>query len=568
MMFQKKDGFLEREYSILKIINFDKENIIMKKNLLWGSTILLLLFYLFLSPFSSLAALPGDFNSDGKVDFEDFMLFALAYGSTSVSSNWNAACDLDPDGKIDFEDLMLFAVNYGKEEEPDTTVTIAAIPGVTAPVAGKTPVAAITETDQYTGTVSWSPVDNPFEYETAYTATITLTPKTGYTFTGVSADFFTVNEATATNPADSGVVTAVFPETEPNAEYTVIYNGNNNTGGTVPVDPNEYAEGDTLTVLGNTGSLEKTGYNFDGWNTAADGTGTDYAPGETFVMGASDVTLYAKWTYSLTLIAGTGGSVNIEGGLVDDIAYGEYYEGTKVEIMATHDRGYQLILWEVYIGDSANIADTGSAITTVTMNEDMLMTANFEECTPEDFFDFDETSGTITGYDKSGGPDVVIPRMIDGVPVQHIGDQAFTYKNLTSITIPDSVTTIGTGAFKSNQLTSVTIPDSVTTIGASAFIYNQLTSVTIPDSVTTISGFVFCVNQLTSVTIPDSVNTIGEDAFYLNALTSVTIGANVNIDGSDSTMGTNTGFKDVYDDGGKLAGTYNYTDSAWVKQSS
>jgi uncharacterized repeat protein (TIGR02543 family) len=56
-----------------------------------------------------------------------------------------------------------------------------------------------------------------------------------------------------------------------------------------------YDENDTVTVLGNTGSLVKTGYTFDGWNTAADGSGTDYAPAATFQMPASNTTLYAQW---------------------------------------------------------------------------------------------------------------------------------------------------------------------------------------------------------------------------------------------------------------------------------
>jgi len=95
----------------------------------------------------------------------------------------------------------------------DTTVTTKAIQGVTPPATGDSPVTTITETAQFTGTVSWSPDDDPFEASTVYTATITLTAKTGYTFTGVSANFFTVSGATATNAADSGVVEAVFPET-------------------------------------------------------------------------------------------------------------------------------------------------------------------------------------------------------------------------------------------------------------------------------------------------------------------------------------------------------------------
>ncbi len=99
----------------------------------------------------------------------------------------------------------------------DTVVNIAAIPGVAVPVIGEIPVSAITETAQYTGTVTW---DGGWAWSTrfggnkAYTATITLTAKTGYTLTGVSEDFFTVaGVSSATNSTDSGVVTVVFPAT-------------------------------------------------------------------------------------------------------------------------------------------------------------------------------------------------------------------------------------------------------------------------------------------------------------------------------------------------------------------
>ena len=97
----------------------------------------------------------------------------------------------------------------------DTKISIAAIVGVTPPVAGETPATEITETEQYTGAVAWEPDDTEFEYGTAYTATITLTPKTGYTLAGVAANFFTVagTSAPATNAAGSGVIMAVFPAT-------------------------------------------------------------------------------------------------------------------------------------------------------------------------------------------------------------------------------------------------------------------------------------------------------------------------------------------------------------------
>ena len=148
--------------------------------------------------------------------------------------------------------------------------------------------------------------------------------------------------------------------------------------------------------------------------------------------------------------------------------------------------------------------------------------------------------------------------------------------SLTSVTIPDSVTSIGSRAFFSSDLTSVTIPDSVTSIGEYAFYYcdsltsvtigngvisiekdafygcsdltsitigNSVTSIgyeafrdctslkniTIPDSVTSIGSWTFrdCTS-LTSITIPDSVTSIGEEAFYgCSGLISATIGNGV-----------------------------------------
>jgi hypothetical protein len=76
---------------------------------------------------------------------------------------------------------------------------------------------------------------------------------------------------------------------------TVTYDGNGNSGGSVPVDATPYQQGQSVTVLGNTGNLENTGYEFGGWNTAKDATGTNYAPMQTFFIEA-DVTLYANWS--------------------------------------------------------------------------------------------------------------------------------------------------------------------------------------------------------------------------------------------------------------------------------
>ena len=75
--------------------------------------------------------------------------------------------------------------------------------------------------------------------------------------------------------------------------FTVTYNGNESTGGAVPVDIKRYTSGETVTVLGS-GNLEKTGYSFVSWNTQDDGEGIDYIEGDTFVITANAV-FYAHW---------------------------------------------------------------------------------------------------------------------------------------------------------------------------------------------------------------------------------------------------------------------------------
>ena len=96
--------------------------------------------------------------------------------------------------------------------------------------------------------------------------------------------------------------------------------------------------------------------------------------------------------------------------------------------------------------------------------------------------------------------------------------------------IPNSVTSIGDYAFYGSGLTSITIPNSVTSIGSSAFSgCSSLTSVTMGNGVTTIgeSAFSYC-SGLTSVTMGNGVTTIGERAFSgCSSLTSITIPDNV-----------------------------------------
>ena len=107
---------------------------------------------------------------------------------------------------------------------------------------------------------------------------------------------------------------------------------------------------------------------------------------------------------------------------------------------------------------------------------------------------------TIYNYTGSGGA-VSIPSGINSYPVVSIGSYAFAGSALTSVSIPNRVTSIEAGAFAScSSLASVNIPNSVTSIGYDAFGYcPSLTSVTIPNSVTSIGSNAFSNSGLGSV---------------------------------------------------------------------
>lgn len=256
-----------------------------------------------------------------------------------------------------------------------------------------------------------------------------------------------------------------------------------------------------------------------------------------------------------------GSSVTASSGELHDADYGGYYikidPGSDAE-ESTHNFIIRLDLtnWDWDTKTGATFTVTVAAATNT--------------------FDFNLTTGTITKYNGTDTV-VVIPSKINGVTVTTIGTDAFLGLNITSVTIPDSVTEIGSNAFAGcTNLTSVnyigdwskltiqsgnpavedaaneqlfdfaftpdntavivirykgtaadvTIPSRykgkpVTMIDHAAFHNNSaVTSVTIPDSVTAIpdDAFGFC-SQLTNISIPNSVTFIGFSAF--NSCTSL-----------------------------------------------
>ncbi len=144
----------------------------------------------------------------------------------------------------------------------------------------------------------------------------------------------------------------------------------------------------------------------------------------------------------------------------------------------------------------------------------------------------DGMSYTITSVnmniDISSLTELVFPDEYLGLPVTAIGyGTEITYSgyNITSIVLPDTVTSIGAYAFRDFALTHLVIPDSVTYIGEYAFYEcRSLTSVQLGSGLTSLSAGVFCgCHQITQFTIPGNVKTVDQNAIYSTGLSVVTV---------------------------------------------
>ncbi|MCP4131735.1 MAG: InlB B-repeat-containing protein [bacterium] len=145
--------------------------------------------------------------------------------------------------------------------------------------------------------------------------------------------------------------------------YSVIYSGNGNEGGSVPVDTTNYMAGQSAAVLGNPGSLLKTGEYFVGWNTQANGEGTTHAEGANIPMGSNNVTLYAKWGYLVGDVGPAGGHIFF----VKD----EYSDGWRYLEAAPASTEWTDLAWGGYntrLGGTSAEVGTGKANTEFIVN--------------------------------------------------------------------------------------------------------------------------------------------------------------------------------------------------------
>lgn len=184
----------------------------------------------------------------------------------------------------------------------------------------------------------------------------------------------------------------------------LTYDGNSPSTGSPPSTVDAVA-GASVTVAGNTGSLTKSGLLFNGWNTAADGSGTTYQPGSTITLN-SNTTLFARWTSTASVSydgnGSTGGSTPTSGTYT--VAGGPY----TIEANTFTRGGFTFSSWNTASDGSGTSYTPGS---TVTPTADLIL-----------FAQWSASGGSGGGGGSSGGggstsaPSVSTPQVIPTPP--------------------------------------------------------------------------------------------------------------------------------------------------------
>ena len=297
----------------------------------------------------------------------------------------------------DVVSIVCSTIEAGEDPTESTAIEQAVEDFLSPPVFVPNPVYTPTYTVTYDGNGSTGgtvPTDSSSPYENGATVTVlgntgTLV-RTGYAFAGwnTQADGNGTDRTVGSTFIMGTADVTLYAKWTINT-YTVTYDGNGSTGGTVPTDSSSpYENGATVTVLGNTGTLVRTGYAFAGWNTQADGNGTDRTVGSTFIMGTADVTLYAKWTNSVHNITRNTYYAVIQAALDDansgdtiEIADGTYSESitfpsSKVIILQSVNGALSTIIQGNNGSDTVtfNGSLTGTILEGFTINHDDGMT--------------------------------------------------------------------------------------------------------------------------------------------------------------------------------------------------
>ena len=274
----------------------------------------------------------------------------------SITLNKRYANIIFNNGSSQTDDLTLGSTNIGKMFDGSSWVDYNVDPVVTFKANGGTG-------SDYTQTV---------KYNTSTTLTANQFTRTGYSFNGWKT---AANSGTSyTNQASVKFTanTTLYAQWTAN-QYTITYKdqGGSNFSGTNKANlPAQHTYGTATTLVNGV----KTGFNFDGWFTTQDCTGSAVTS-----LGATaytaNITLYAKWTiieetkYDVTISSAGNGTVEPSGT--------QKVGASGIDVTATANTGYKFKQWSYTAGAKANPLNTETTLVTATGNG--TVTASFEE---------------------------------------------------------------------------------------------------------------------------------------------------------------------------------------------
>ena len=327
----------------------------------------------------------------------------------AAGSNSNIAADAV---EVNFDSISTYVAVFGNEEAQGGYFGVA-FKGLCATATGSCAPAAAVGSPQMTnytitydgnnktgGTVPSSYTGNGTTPVSSNSGTLV---RTGYTFAGwnTAAD----GSGTPYSPGDTYTITGdatLYAQWTPtSASYTITYDGNNKTSGTVPATTTGSG---SVTLRSNTGNLARTGYTFAGWNTAADGSGTTYAEADPYTLSA-DITLYAKWTAVASYTITFDGNTNTGGTAPADIT------GSGNKTLRTNSG---LLVLTNYTFKGWNTAANGSgthyaAGATYNLTADVTLYAEWE-LTPQVIYNGNgSTGGTTPGNVAQNSPVTIDP---------------------------------------------------------------------------------------------------------------------------------------------------------------
>jgi uncharacterized repeat protein (TIGR02543 family) len=278
-------------------------------------------------------------------------------------------------GFITFSGWNTLANGTGTTIQPGSTLTLTDNTTLYAQFAGSPPIPSTTYTLTYNRNSSQGGTGTaPTAISYSGGSAVPISDNTNFGATGKTfGGWNTSSNGTGTYYPFGSTLTMPYANTILYAQwynpsgtsYSVIYNGNGNTGGTAPPTVSTYKQYQGISISSNSGSLINGSLTFNGWNTAANGSGTAYpVTSNGFTMPAANVTLYAQWVNTSTNYTLTYDGMGNTGGTVPAPPT-SYPSGAGVAVLGQSSltrTGYNFLGWNTAANGTGSIYQTGSSV--------------------------------------------------------------------------------------------------------------------------------------------------------------------------------------------------------------